>query len=201
MLHYDDTALRQRLSASHALDHPAAVLGCNTITCNLQCIVYNMGGAAAVRVCVARLPQRPAGQRVLLRPGYGVGAAHCWAPPPTTRTVTAPSASLGNGITIRQPAALLHDHVEPSHCHRLRLAPRARSMSTTGAAGPHLVVGTYSIDTSYANGHAPTAYLLRLDTRTGALQKVSGATESRIGVNPAYAAHCAAKQTVYKRGG
>ena len=70
-------------------------------------------------------------------------------------------------------------------------------MSTTGAAGPHLVVGTYSIDTGYANGHAPTAYLLRLDTRTGALQKVSGATESRIGVNPAYAAHCAAKQTVY----
>ena len=59
------------------------------------------------------------------------------------------------------------------------------------------MVGTYSIDTGYATGHAPTAYLLRLDTDTGSLQQVSAAAEGSIGLNPAYAAHCAAKRTVY----
>lgn len=65
------------------------------------------------------------------------------------------------------------------------------------ACTPHLIVGTYSIDTGYATGHAPGAYLVRLDATTGALDLASAVTAPSIGTNPAYAAYCAAKRTVY----
>lgn len=81
--------------------------------------------------------------------------------------------------------------------HCWQLPRRLAGTSVRATATPHLIVGTYSIDTGYATGHAPGAYLVRLDTTTGALDLASAVTAPTIGTNPAYAAYCAAKRTVY----
>ena len=79
-----------------------------------------------------------------------------------------------------------------------RLSPRRaqsrRRLST--AATPHVVIGTYTIDTGYARGHAPGAYIAALDPATGALSVVDTVTSS-IGTNPAYAAHSPERSAVF----
>ena len=80
-----------------------------------------------------------------------------------------------------------------------RLSPRhAQPLRRLSAAttSPHVVIGTYTIDTGYARGHAPGAYLAALDSATGALSIVDTVTSS-IGINPAYAAHSPERSAVY----
>jgi hypothetical protein len=75
---------------------------------------------------------------------------------------------------------------------------RRRCLATAPPSpSPHLIIGTYSIDTGYATGHAHGAYIAALDAATGALTLVGSATGPDIGTNPAYAAHCSAKNAVY----
>ena len=125
-------------------------------------------------------------------------------PLPTCATNTQQSATKLRGYCSAAQRESLQAMLAQRRLAALALrAPRAvsscgrRRCLATAPPSPHLIIGTYSIDTGYATGHAPGAYIAALDAATGALTLVGSATGPDIGTNPAYAAHCSAKNAVY----
>lgn len=82
----------------------------------------------------------------------------------------------------------------------------AAADSDTSAAGPTVLIGTYTDGSPvvmedgrsirFSTGHAPGGFVARLDPRTGALTVVDTVTKN-IGANPAYTAHNPAANAVY----